>query len=166
VNKSFTEHGYIIGLMCARYDHTYQDGINRLWSRKTRYDFYWPALAHLGEQAVKNKEIYYSGTPVGRDDEVFGYQEAWSEYRFMPNYVTGLMRAGVTNSLAIWNFADKYSRLPNLSRDWMKEDKTNVDRTLAVTSSVSNQIIIDILVNNKATRPMPLYSIPGLIDHF
>lgn len=166
-SKSFTEHGYIIGVMCARYDHTYQQGINRMWSRKTRFDFYWPALAHLGEQAVLNKEIYAQGTAIGGlDDQVFGYQEAWAEYRFIPNYVTGEMRAGITNSLSVWNFADNYNSAPHLSRDWMKENKSNIDRSLAVTSNVSNQILCDIMIHNKATRPMPLYSIPGLIDHF
>lgn len=172
VRKSFTEHGYIIGLMCARYDHTYQNGIERFWSRKGRYDYYWPALAHLGEQAVLNKELF----AFGYDDDVFmngvfGYQEAWAEYRYKPNYVTGLMRSNTDKSLDIWHFADDYfvegePFMPILSEDWIVEDKANVDRTLAVSSSVSNQIIADVLVQNKCTRPMPLYSVPGLVDHF
>lgn len=162
VEKSFTEHGWILGLMVARYDHTYCQGVEPMWKRKTRYDFYWPALAHLGEQAVMTSEIWF---PAG-DTEVFGYQEAWSEYRYKPNFVTGLMRPGISNSLAIWNFADNYTAMPELSANWIVEEKKNVDRTLAVTSELSNQIIIDIYIKNKVTRPMPLYSIPGLIDHF
>lgn len=162
VEKSFTEHGWILGLMVARYDHTYCQGVEPMWKRKTRYDFYWPALAHLGEQAVYKSELFFPAD----ENEVFGYQEAWSEYRYRPNYVTGLMRPNVSNSLAIWNFADNYTSKPNLSANWIIEDKKNIDRSLAVTSQVSNQIIIDIFVKNKVTRPMPLYSIPGLIDHY
>lgn len=161
VEKSFTEHGFVIGLMVARYDHTYCQGVEPFWRRRTRYDYYWPALAHLGEQAVMKEELFF---PAAGD--VFGYQEAWSEYRYKPNYVTGLMRPNISNNLAIWNFADNYEQTPYLSANWIIEDKKNVDRTLAVTSELSNQIIIDIYVQNRCTRPMPLYSIPGLIDHF
>lgn len=161
---SATEHGYIIGVCCARYDHSYPQGLNRLWSRKTRFDFYWPEFAHLSEQAVLNKEIYLTGTY--RDDEVFGYQEAWADYRYAPNRVAAEMRPGIPNTLASWHFADYYTELPHLSGDWIEEDKTNVDRTLAVTSSLANQIFCDIYVRNIATRPMPVRSIPGLADHF
>ncbi len=161
--KSFTEHGLIIGLMVARYDHTYQQGLNRLWSRKDRFDFYWPVFANIGEQPVKNKEIYAQGN--AKDDEVFGYQEAWADYRYKPNMVTGEMRSAYAKSLDVWHLADDYNTLPTLSDAWIREDKSNVDRVLAVQSSVSNQLFADIYVKNLCTRPMPMYSIPGLIDH-
>lgn len=161
--KSFTEHGFIIGVMVARYDHTYQQGLDRMWSRKDRFDYYWPVFANIGEQAVKNKEIYAQGN--SEDDEVFGYQEAWADYRYKPNRVTGEMRSAYTQSLDVWHLADDYARRPSLSDSWIREDKTNIDRVLAVTSAVSNQFFADIYVQNRATRPMPLYSIPGLIDH-
>lgn len=161
--KSFTEHGFIIGVMVARYDHTYQQGLDRLWSRKDRFDYYWPVFANIGEQAVKNKEIYAQGN--AEDDEVFGYQEAWADYRYKPNRVTGEMRSSYTQSLDVWHLADDYASRPSLSDSWIREDKTNIDRVLAVTSSVSNQFFADIYVQNRATRPMPMYSVPGLIDH-
>ena len=161
--KSFTEHGYIIGVMVARYDHTYQQGIERHWSRKTRFDYYWPVFANIGEQAVLNKEIYAQGT--AKDNEVFGYQEAWSDYRYKPNRVTGEMRSAYQQSLDVWHLADDYASLPSLSDSWIREDKNTVDRVLAVKSTVSNQLFADIFVQNRATRPMPMYSIPGLIDH-
>lgn len=161
--KSFTEHGLIIGVMVARYDHTYQQGLNRLWSRKDKFDFYWPVFANIGEQPVKNKEIYAQGN--AKDDEVFGYQEAWADYRYKPNMVTGEMRSAYAQSLDVWHLADDYNALPTLSDAWIREDKSTVDRVLAVQSSVSNQLFADIYVKNLCTRPMPMYSIPGLIDH-
>ena len=161
--KSFTEHGYIIGVMVARYDHTYQQGIERHWSRKTRFDYYWPVFANIGEQAVLNKEIFAQGT--AKDNEVFGYQEAWSDYRYKPNRVTGEMRSAYDQSLDVWHLADDYASLPSLSDSWIREDKNTVDRVLAVKSTVSDQLFADIYVSNRATRPMPMYSIPGLIDH-
>lgn len=161
--KSFTEHGFVIGLMVARYDHTYQQGLDRMWSRKDRFDYYWPVFANIGEQAIKNKEIYAQGNE--KDDEVFGYQEAWADYRYKPNRVTGEMRSSYAQSLDVWHLADDYKVLPSLSDSWIREDKSNVDRVLAVTSAVSNQLFCDVYVQNKTTRPMPLYSIPGLIDH-
>lgn len=161
--KSFTEHGFVIGLCVARYDHTYQQGIERFWSRKDRFDYYWPVLANIGEQAILNKEIYAQGTPV--DNEVFGYQEAWADYRYKPSRVSGEMRSVYTKSLDVWHLGDDYSALPKLSADWIREDKANVDRVLAVQSSVSNQLFGDFYIQNRTTRPMPLYSIPGLIDH-
>lgn len=161
--KSFTEHGLIIGVMVARYDHTYQQGLNRLWSRKDKFDFYWPVFANIGEQAIKNKEIFAQGTD--KDNEVFGYQEAWAEYRYKPNMVTGEMRSAYAQSLDVWHLADDYSILPSLSDSWIREDKANIDRVLAVTSAVSNQFFADIYVKNYCTRPMPMYSVPGLIDH-
>ncbi len=161
--KSFTEHGFIIGVMVARYDHTYQQGLDRLWSRKDRFDYYWPVFANIGEQAVKNKEIYAQGN--AEDDQVFGYQEAWADYRYKPNRVTGEMRSAYTQSLDVWHLADDYASRPSLSDSWIREDKSNIDRVLAVTSENSNQFFADIYVQNRATRPMPLYSVPGLIDH-
>ena len=164
--KSFTEHGFIIGVMVARYDHTYQQGLNRMWSRKDKFDYYWPVFANIGEQAVKNKEIFATGSAEGsKDDEVFGYQEAWADYRYKPSQVTGEMRSQYEQSLDVWHLADDYETLPALSDSWIREDKTNVDRVLAVTSKVSNQLFADIYVTNYATRPMPMYSVPGLIDH-
>ena len=169
--KSFTEHGFVIGVMVARYDHTYQQGLERFWSRKDRFDYYWPVFANIGEQAVKNKEIFAQG-PATKDsagnvidDQVFGYQEAWADYRYKPSRVTGEMRSQYAQSLDVWHLADDYSALPALSDSWIREDKTNVDRVLAVTSSVSNQLFADIYIKNRTTRPMPMYSIPGLIDH-
>lgn len=169
--KSFTEHGFVIGVMVARYDHTYQQGLERFWSRKDRFDYYWPVFANIGEQAVKNKEIFAQGPAkvdsAGAviDDQVFGYQEAWADYRYKPSRVTGEMRSQYAQSLDVWHLADDYSALPMLSDSWIREDKANVDRVLAVTSSVSNQLFADIYIKNRTTRPMPMYSIPGLIDH-
>lgn len=161
--QSFTEHGLIIGLCVARYEHTYQQGINRLWSKKSRTDFYLPVLANIGEQPVRNSEIYSTGTL--KDNEVFGYQEAWADYRYKPSIVTGEMRSNHDKTLDSWHFADNYASQPFLSSDWIDEDKAPVDRALAVQSSVSNQIFVDFFVQNETTRPMPVYSIPGLIDH-
>ncbi len=161
--KSFTEHGFIIGVMVARYDHTYQQGLERFWSRKDRFDYYWPVFANIGEQAVKNKEIYAQGN--AEDDQVFGYQEAWADYRYKPNRVTGEMRSAYAQSLDVWHLADDYSSRPSLSDSWIREDKTNIDRVLAVTSENSHQFFADIYIQNRATRPMPMYSVPGLIDH-
>lgn len=161
--KSFTEHGFIIGVMVARYDHTYQQGLDRLWSRKDKFDFYWPVFANIGEQAIKNKEIYAQGN--AEDDEVFGYQEAWAEYRYKSNRVTGEMRSSYAQSLDVWHLADDYSKLPSLSAEWIQEDGTTVNRVLAVSDNLSSQFFADIYVRNLCTRPMPMYSIPGLIDH-
>ncbi len=161
--SSFTEHGMIIGLCVARYEHTYQQGLNRLWSKKSRTDFYLPVLANIGEQPVYNKEIYAQGSE--KDNEVFGYQEAWADYRYKPSIVTGEMRSNHAKSLDSWHFADDYVSQPYLSSDWIDEDKAPVDRCLAVQSSLSNQIFADFFIQNETTRPMPVYSIPGLIDH-
>ena len=161
--RSFTEHGFVIGLMVARYPHTYQQGLERFWSRKSRFDYYFPVFANIGEQAVLNKEIYATGTDS--DNKAFGYQEAWADYRYKPSRVSGEMRSAATKSLDCWHFADYYEKLPSLSPDWIKEDKKNVDRVLAVSSAVSNQLWADIVINNRTSRPMPLYSVPGLMDH-
>ncbi len=169
---SFVEHGFVIGVMVARYDHTYQQGLERMWSRRGRFDYYWPTLANIGEQAIKNKEIYAQGsakinpsTEKPYDDEVFGYQEAWADYRYKPNHVTGEMRSSYSQSLDSWHLADDYESMPFLSAAWIREDKNVVDRVLAVSSRVSDQLFGDIFIQNRTTRPMPLYSIPGLIDH-
>lgn len=161
--RSFVEHGFVIGVMVARYDHTYQQGLERFWSRKDRFDYYWPVFANIGEQAILNKEIYAQGTD--QDDEVFGYQEAWADYRYKPNRVCGEMRSSAPQSLDVWHLADDYEQLPQLSDAWIRENAETVDRVIAVSSRVSNQIFADIYIKNKTTRPMPLYSIPGLIDH-
>ena len=161
---SFTEHGFLFCLGVVRYDHTYQQGLARMWSRQNRFDYYWPVFANIGEQPVMRKEIYCNGSS-DNDDHVFGYQEAWADYRYQPNIVTGEMRSSYAQSLDSWHLADNYNSAPVLSDAWIREDKTNVDRVLAVTSSVSNQLFGDFYFKIKATRAMPVYSIPGLIDH-
>lgn len=160
--KSFTEHGFVIGLCAARYKHSYQQGLNRLWSRQTRFDYYWPVFANLGEQPVLNKEIYLDRSNIAQNDEVFGYQEAWSEYRYTPDIVTAEMRSDYAQTLDFWHLADDYSILPKLSNEWIQEDSETVNRVLAVSDNLSAQLFMDILVKNEATRPMPIYSIPGL----
>lgn len=161
--KSFVEHGFVIGVMVARYNHTYQQGLERFWSRKDRFDYYWPVFANLGEQPVKNREIFAQGN--AQDDEVFGYQEAWADYRYKPSHVTGEMRSQYAQSLDVWHLADDYDSLPKLSDAWIRENPATVDRVLAVSSDLSDQLFCDLYVRNRSTRPMPLYSIPGLIDH-
>lgn len=162
--KSFTEHGMIIGLMCIRQEHTYQQGINPMFSRTRKYQFYWPALANLGEEAIDNKTIFAQGTST--DSQKFGFQERWAEYRYKPSVVCGEMRSIANNSLDVYHFADFYSHLPQLGSSWIAEDQYNLDRTLAVTSDISNQFIADIYFNYRCARPMPTYSVPGLMDHF
>jgi hypothetical protein len=156
--KSFQEHGYVIGVCCIRNDNTYQQGIEKLWNRTEKFDFYWPEFAHLGEQAIINKEIYAQATATDR--EAFGYQEAYSEYRMTPNRVCGAFRSNATQSLDAWHYADNYSKLPKLSQEWLATDKSVIDRTIAVPSQP--QFIMDILVENDAVRPMPIYGTPGL----
>lgn len=162
--KSFTEHGFVFGLVVARYDHTYQQGLDRMWSRRDKFDYYWPVFANIGEMGIKNSEIFAQGTD--EDNEIFGYQEAWADYRYKPNRVSGEMRSSYAQSLDVWHLADDYTQLPALSDAWIREDKNTVDRVLAVTSQISNQLFMDCYVQNWTTRPMPMYSIPGLIDHF
>lgn len=164
---SFTEHGFIIGLICFRTSHIYQQGVERMWSRKSRYDYYFPVLANIGEQPVYRKEIFagkISADDTG-DDDIFGYQEAWAEYRYKPNRVSGAFRSNYAQSLDVWHLADYYESPPMLSPDWISETTANLDRTLTVPSSLEDQFIFNIYVDNKSTRPMPLYSIPGLVDH-
>lgn len=159
--KSFTEHGFIMGLAVVRTDQTYQQGIERMWSRKGRYDYYWPVLANIGEQAILNKEIYAEGNP--NDDMAFGYQEAWADYRYKPSKVTGLFRSNATQSLDAWHYAQDYKSLPFLGTQWMQQSDTEMKRTLAVQNQPD--FIADFYFMNKTTRCMPVYSIPGLIDH-
>lgn len=159
--KSFTEHGFIMGLAVVRTDQTYQQGIERMWSRKGRYDYYWPVLANIGEQAILNKEIYAQGN--AKDDEAFGYQEAWADYRYKPSKVTGLFRSNAQQSLDAWHYAQDYNELPTLSTAWMEQGEAEMKRTLAVQAQPD--FIADFYFMNKTTRCMPVYSIPGLIDH-
>lgn len=163
--KSFTEHGMIIGLMCVRTEHTYQQGINKMFSKKRIYDFYWPEFSHLSEVPILRKEIFATGSS-SNDDATFGFNEVYYEYRYKPSMVAGEMRSAATNSLDVYHFADDYASAPSLGQSWIQETHTNIDRTLAVTSSVSNQFIADIYFSLRCARPMPTYSIPGLIDHF
>lgn len=157
---SATEHGYVLGLAAIRVDHSYQQGLNRLWTRNTRFSYYDPMLANLGEQAVLNQEIYAQGKP--QDEEVFGYQEAWADYRYRTNMVTSEMRSTYAQTLDAWHYADKYDALPTLSSTWIKEGTENIDRTLAVQSSNSHQFICNFYYNQAWTRPMPIYSVPGI----
>ena len=161
--KSFTEHEIILGLAVVRTLHSYQQGINKMFSRTKREDFYFPSLANIGEQAILNKEIYAQGN--ASDNEAFGYQEAWAEYRYKPNQITGALRSTYAQSLDSWHYGDNYSSLPILGPTWIQETTANVDRTLAVQSTVEDQWIADFYFSYKCTRPMPVTSIPGLIDH-
>lgn len=159
--KSFVEHGIIIGLLNVRADLTYQQGIPRMFSRRTRFDFYWPVLAHLGEQAILNKEIYAQGTAV--DDDVFGYQERYAEYRYFPSMITGKLRSTDPQSLDIWHLSQKFDSLPTLSAQFIV-DNPPISRILAVQDEP--QFIIDSYIEMKCARPMPVYGVPGLVDHF
>ena len=159
--KSFTEHGFIMGLAVVRTDQTYQQGIERMCSRKGRYDYYWPVLANIGEQAILNKEIYAQGDE--KDEEAFGYQEAWADYRYKPSKVTALFRSNAQQSLDAWHYAQDYDALPTLSTAWMEQNDNEMKRTLA--RSDQPDFIADFYFMNKTTRCMPVYSIPGLIDH-
>lgn len=160
--KSFTEHGYIIGIMSVRADLTYQQGLDRLWSRQTRYDFYWPAFAHLGEQAVLNKEIYMS--PDGStDDDVFGYQERFAEMRYKNSRITGLFASNNASSLDVWHLSQDFSALPALNDAFIQEAPP-IARIVAVPSEPD--FLADVWIDLKCTRPMPTYSVPGFVDHF
>lgn len=159
--KSFTEHGVVLGIASARADLTYQQGMDRMWSRSTRYDFYWPALAHIGEQAVLNKEIYCDGS--ANDDLVFGYQERWAEYRYKQSKITGKMRSVATGTLDAWHLSQEFASLPALNQTFIQEDPP-IDRVVAVTTEPDFHM--DCYFNYRCARPMPVYSVPGLIDHF
>jgi hypothetical protein len=160
-SKSFTEHSVIIGLANVFADLTYQQGLARHFSRQTKFDFYWPALAHLGEQSILNKEIYAQGTTA--DDSVFGYQERYAEYRYKPSYVTGQMRSNFAQSLDTWHLAQDFGSLPALNASFIEENPP-VDRVTAVQNYPN--MILDMFFKLKCARPMPTYGVPGLIDHF
>lgn len=168
-NHSFVEHGIVIGLLNVRADLTYQQGLERFWSRRTRYDFYWPSLAHLGEQAVLNREIYTQpdsvvnagGTPV--NDDAFGYQERYAEYRYKNSLITGKLRSNDSNSLDVWHLSQNFENLPTLSSDFI-QDNPPISRVVAVQSEP--HFIVDVYFNLHCVRPMPVYSVPGLVDHY
>lgn len=160
VDYAATEYGYIIGLAVVRVEHSYQQGLATKWTRGGRFTYYDPRLAALGEQPVYNREIYAQGT--AEDDEIFGYQEAWADYRYKPSYVTGEMRSDYQTSLDAWHYADDYAELPRLSAEWIQEGTQNIDRTIAVTSAKSHQFLCDFYFTEDWYREMPIYSIPGI----
>jgi hypothetical protein len=162
---SSTEHGYIIGLVNVRADLTYQQGLPRMWSRETRYDFYFPVFATLGEQAVLNKEIFITGDET-QDNGVFGYQERWAEYRYKPSQITGLFKSTSAGTIDAWHYAQRFNTLPTLN-DTFIQDTPPVDRTTAVGEEANGQqFLMDAFFDCRMARPMPMYSVPGLIDHF
>jgi len=162
--QSFVEHGYVIGVIAVRADLTYQQGLRRHWSRSTRYDFYFPAFAMLGEQAVLNKEIYVTGGST--DANVFGYQERWAEYRYNPSEITGLFRSTAAGTIDPWHYAQKFTALPTLNSTFI-EDTPPLARNLAVGAAANGQqFLLDAFFSINAARPLPMYSVPGLIDHF
>lgn len=174
VEFSCSEHGYIIGLTCLRYKNSYQNGFNRQFFKENRFSYAWPEFAHLTDQPINNWEIY---VPTGVTQEnmeaereyangIFGYQERYAEYKYMPDIVSGEMRAGITNSLASWHLGDYYTSDVYLSDEWLRMSKAPVDRTLAVTSAVSNQVFADFYCQCRWTRPLPVHSNPGFADHF
>lgn len=160
VDYAATEYGYIIGLAVVRVEHSYQQGLATKWTRGGRFTYYDPRLAALGEQPVYNREIYAQGT--AEDNEIFGYQEAWADYRYKPSYVTGEMRSNYQTSLDAWHYADNYDKLPRLSAEWIQEGTQNIDRTIAETSARSHQFLCDFYFTEDWYREMPIYSIPGI----
>lgn len=161
VTKSFTEHGVLMGIASVRADLSYQQGINRMWNRSTRWDYYWPALSHLGEQAVLQKEIFATNTAA--DDDVFGYQERYAEYRYKDNQVSGLMRSMATQSLDTWHLSQEFASAPTLNEAFIQEDPP-IDRVVAVINQP--KFLLDAHFKYNHVRPMPTYSVPGLVDHF
>jgi Capsid protein (F protein) len=163
---SFTEHGYIIGIMTFRHESLYQQGIHRMWTRSTRYDFYWPVFAMLGEQGIRNDEIYATGTAT--DTQVFGYQERWAEYRYYPSRTSAYFRSTNTTPLDSWHLGTKFASLPSLNSSFMGADTdTNLARGLAAGAAANNQqFLCDLFFDVKAARPLPMYSVPGMLDHF
>ena len=165
--KSFVEHGILMGVQVIRPEHSYQDGLNRFFIRKTEFDYYNPTFSNIGDQAILNKEIFLAGDVVGsKDEEAFGYQEAWYEYRSMNNRVSGEFRSDYFQTLDAWHFADNYSGLPSLSYIWLEETPSSINRNIAVSDRLASQWMCDIFFNEVWTQPMPVYSIPGLIDHY
>ena len=162
--KGFVEHGFVIGVMCVRQHHTYQQGLEKFWTRKKRTDFYDPVFANIGEQPVYQSELFFDKTKDNTKD-VFGYQEAWADYRYKPSRISGELRSTATNPLDIWHLGDNYANAPILGNQFLSETKEYLDRALAVPSKTANQFIIDIYTENEMIRPMPVYSVPGLIDH-
>lgn len=160
VDYAATEYGFIIGLAVVRVEHSYQQGLATKWTRGGRFTYYDPRLAALGEQPVYNREIYAQGTD--EDNQIFGYQEAWADYRYKPSYVTGEMRSNYQASLDAWHYADDYDKLPRLSAEWIQEGEQNIDRTIAVTSAKSHQFLCDFYFTEDWYREMPIYSIPGI----
>lgn len=162
--KSFTEHGIIIGLVSVRADLNYQQGLNRMWSRRTKFDYYWPALAMIGEQAVLNKEIYAQGSvdPTA-DAAAWGYQERYAEYRYKPSVITGALRSNAATPLDTWHLAQNFTAAPALNSAFI-EDNPPIDRVIAVPSEP--HFIFDSYFKLRCARAMPLYGVPGLIDHF
>lgn len=160
--QSFTEHGILMGIAVIRTEHTYQQGLARILTKKNKLDFYWPSLSNIGEQYIKNKEIFAQGNQ--EDEEAFGYQEAWAEYRYGINKVTGELNSDYETPLDIWHYGDDYEKLPTLSNDWIQETKNNVERTLAIQNQ--DQFICDFYFNQTWVRPMPIYSVPGLTSWY
>lgn len=163
--QSFTEHGVIIGLVSVRADLTYQQGLHRMWSRSTRYDFYFPAFATLGEQAVLNKEIYVTGDST-QDNNVFGYQERWAEYRYKPSQISGVFKSTSAGTIDYWHLAQKFTSLPTLNSTFIQDTPPVARIVAAGTNANGQQFLCDTFFKNRVARPMPLYSVPGLIDHF
>lgn len=159
---SFTEHCLIIGIVSVRADLTYQQGLNRMFSRRTRFDFYLPALSHIGEQVVFQKEIYATGVPA-EDDKVFGYQERYAEYRYKPSIISGLFRSNHVATLDAWHLSQTFATAPVLGHDFITENPP-VDRVIAVPTEP--HFLFDSYFSLRCTRPMPVYGVPGLIDHF
>lgn len=159
--KSFTEHCIVMGIACARADLTYQQGINRMWLRRTRYDFYWPALANLGEQAVLSREIYWDGS--GDDLDVFGYIPRYDEYRYKPSMITGLFRSNAAGTLDSWHLSEDFATRPVLGQDFI-EQNTPVDRVIEVATEP--HLIADFYINLNCARPMPMYAVPGFMSRF
>lgn len=165
--KSFVEHGYVHGFVVARQRKTYQQGLEKMWFRRDRFDYYYPGLAHISEQPILVKEIMATDGSYPDLENIFGFQEAWADYRYKPNRVSGQFRSNHSNSLDSWHYADYYEDIPYLSADWIKDNSAeNIDRTLAVQSSANDQFLLNLKISNKSARPMPVYSIPMFADHF
>lgn len=166
--KSFTEHGVLLGVATVRTEHTYAQGVECMWSRKNKFDFYFPEFSSISEQPIYNREVYngdWTDASFEVADQIFGYKEPWAELKFKPNRVSGEFRPTYTQSLDIWHYADDYAEQPYLSSEWIRETRANIDRTLAVSSDVSDQFICDFYFQMRTARVIPIYSIPGLADH-